>query len=249
MLHQAAQLDEIELAGPPGAAGTAGTGSTGPEPSPGASSPYGGGDTCSGVVRAAISSIEDDGTVHTSAALGSGTLPVDFDVSSNDTVAVAFAGTGGSSGEMGKFFEPPQTFALFLPNTLSSGPRFGGAGGAAPTDETSATSAFPDCVGSDSKATVPLPVVALRFNPANPDELFLFSRNPATLYSVSVGQQSTFTLDLGGRRHRRHRPSCSTPTRAAVLPAPRATPRAAKTATCGPSPGRSASHPSAHGKA
>jgi len=213
MLHQAAQLDEIELVGPTDS-------DSPPTPPPGSASPYGGGDPCGGVVRAAFSTIDANGVVHTSAALGAGTLPVDFDVASSGEVAVAFAGSGGSSADGGKFSSPPQTFALFQPATLSSGPAdlgsgaggsgAGGEGGegagssdnpidTSGTDQTANTTAFPDCVTSDVALSIQQPVVAVRFNPAHQDELFLLARSPATLYRVSLQNPSPpLAVDLGG---------------------------------------------------
>ena len=204
MLHQAAQLDAIELVEP--------TDAGSPAKPPGSASPNGGGDPCGGVVRAAFSSIDAKGIVHTSAALGAGTLPVDFDVASNGAVAIAFAGSGGSSGDGGKFSSSPQSFALFQPGTLSSGPAdLGGsgaggdgasAGGAAYSsgiEETGNTTAFPDCVTSDTLASIAQPVVAVRFNPVGNDELFLLARSPARLYTVSIKDPSMpFAVDLGG---------------------------------------------------
>jgi hypothetical protein len=201
MLHQAAHVEEIELVSPPLTPGEPGVGggSTGFEPG-GNGSPYGSGGPCGGVVRATFSLVDTDGTVETTATLGGGTLPVDFDVAADGTVGVAFAGseitntiqnTVGGGG-----FGPAPMFAVFAPDTLST--RLRPQGGTAPAGTSS--SQFGACASAGiGNPGVDKAVEAVRFNPANPQELFLLGRNPSRLYSLNLASNAApYILELGG---------------------------------------------------
>jgi hypothetical protein len=187
LLHQAAQVDAIELVDPAmGVGGDSGT----------SGSPYGSGQ-CSAVVRATLSQVDADGTTWTSGTLGMGTLPVDFDVSTSGQVAVAFAGSGGGRAPgSGKFMDEAAMFAVFPSDMLPADATDQGSGG--PGGD-SASSTFADCMIGANTAPIPEPVVALRFAPQDPNRLFLLSRNPARLYRVDGPDFGSPTvIDLGG---------------------------------------------------
>jgi mono/diheme cytochrome c family protein len=196
MLHQAAQLDEIELVSPPGLdtpAAASGIGGAS-----GSGSPYGAGGPCGGVVRATFSLVDANGTVETTATLGGGTLAVDFDVASDGSVAVAYAGSNADATVQnsagGGFAASGQMFAVYPPDKLSAS--LGDQLGTQPV----ATSHFSDCAPGIGDADVRQPIVAVRFNPTNQQEVFLLASNPSRLYSfnLNAGTASPLVVELGG---------------------------------------------------
>jgi mono/diheme cytochrome c family protein len=198
LLHQAAQVDSIELVNPLVGAGG--------ESDSGASSPYGSGQ-CSAVVRATLSQIDADGTTWTGGTIGMGTLPIDFDVSAAGRVAVAFAGSGGGRAPGGgKFMDEPAMFAVFASDMLPAVAMDQGSGGAGGNGADSngaagdgASVSFGDCMTATNSASIPEPVVAVRFAPQDPNRLFLLTRNPSRLYRVDGPNfDLPTTIELGG---------------------------------------------------
>ena len=195
LLHQVAQVDSIEIVSPPVDGST-----TQPQPAPASGSAYGDGQ-CGAVVRPVVTTVHADGTTETSTPLGGGTLPVDLDVSPSGQVAIAFAGSGGGRAEgLGKFGDQPLTFTV-LPlasqATISGDSGAGGAGDG--SGNLGGVPRLDGCINGAGKVPQTPPIVAVRFNPRDENQLFLLSRNPATLFSVTGPDfVAVRPIDLGG---------------------------------------------------
>ena len=122
-------------------------------------------------MRAAFSVVDANGAVRTSASLGVGTLPVDFDVASDGRLVVAFAGQREqAAGQQLDAARRPTGHVRHLSagdaaGWHGDGPQRGGG------RRLRRLRAVRLLTGS-----LPDPIVAARFNPVTPSELFLLSR-------------------------------------------------------------------------
>lgn len=188
VLHQAALVDPIALPVPgSGGAGGVAFGGAGGVGGVGVSGVgYGSGVPCGAVVLAALSIVDTEGNVRTGAALGTGVLPVDFDIAANGDVAVAFA-SGSSPGNPNGSLQVYPSGALALDYSA-----------AALDNKGSSSSQFGECGLKSAGTILPSGVVAVRFSPTVAGRLFALTRNPSRLYTVATGSQATSSLDLGG---------------------------------------------------
>jgi mono/diheme cytochrome c family protein len=185
VLHQSAQLSPIDVSEDLGA------------------SAYGSA-PCTGIVRAMVSRVDQQGNTELGVPLGDGTLPVDFDRSARGQVAVAYAGAlDRELGFLGKRGFDRGSFSV-LGNSFVA-PIDIGAGGAPASSEPSIDPGLAgapgvgDCTFGNTLEEVDSPIIAVRFNPARQSELLLLARVPSQLLIVNLDNWSIrLRIPLGG---------------------------------------------------